>query len=310
LSHRGRTVLLKYHRLLSGDHPHPPNSLSALRHVLDGGAAVIEFDVGVTGDGGFVLMHNAELDRETTGRGPLDAVTIAEFTRLRLRDSEEPTAALADAVEVLRRVQRPLKVQVDFKEARPVAGETAAALLAALAPLRADSQLQVVVGCLADWNLRTLRRLDPALAVGLDFLLYLDTPGEKALRLPHRVNAYGYLDDHPLGYRRAFPVGLYLEDRIEALLTLLPGAREIYLHKEFVRQALRDGVNPIALVHRLRPDILVDVWTINADDDDFASSLAAALEAGAQQITTDTPVQLARHVAAALASPEHRLVQP
>ncbi len=278
--------------------------------MLDGGAAVIEFDVGVAGDGGFVLNHDAMLDRETTGRGPLASVTAAEFTRLRLRDSEEPTAVLADAVGILRRVQRPLKVQVDFKEVRPVAAETAAALLAALAPLRADSHIQVVVGCLADWNLRTLRRVDPALAVGLDFLLYLDTPGEEGLRLPHRVNAYGYMDDHPLGYRRTLPVGLYLEDRIESLLTLLPAAREIYLHKGFVQQALRDGVNPIALVHRLRPDILVDVWTINAGDADFPSCLASALEAGAQQITTDTPVQLARHVAAVLAPAEHRLVQP
>lgn len=232
------------------------------------------------------------------------SVTAAEFTRLRLRDSEEPTAALADAVEVLRRVQRPLKVQVDFKEARPVAAETAEAFLAALSPLRANAHLEVVVGCLGDWNLRTLRRLDGALAVGLDFFLYLDAPGQEGLRLPHRVNAYGYLDDHPLGYRRTVPVGLYLEDRIEALLTLLPAAREIYLHKGFVQQALRDGVNPIALVRRLRPDILVDVWTINAGDADFPSALAAALEAGAQQITTDTAVLVGRYVAQTLAAAE------
>jgi glycerophosphoryl diester phosphodiesterase len=251
-----------------------------------------------------VLNHDETLDRETTGRGPLRSVSTAEFRRLRLRDSDEPPATLADVVEALRHVQRPLKVQVDFKDALPVAAEVAAAFLAALAPLRANPHLEVIVGCLADWNLRMLRRMDPTLAVGLDFALYLDSPGQEPLRLPTRINAYGYLDDHPLGYRRFLPVQLYLEDRIEALINLLPGANEVYLGKAFVQQALRDGVNPVALIHRTRPGMLVDVWTINADDPDFPSSLAAALGAGAGQITTDTAVRVARHVAQAAAPAE------
>src|SRR5439155_1611139 len=41
----GRRILFKYHRLLSGTGAHPPNSLSALREVVQGGAEVIEFDV-------------------------------------------------------------------------------------------------------------------------------------------------------------------------------------------------------------------------------------------------------------------------
>lgn len=296
VTHNGRRVLLKYHKLLSGDHPHPPNSLAALRHVLDGGAAVIEFDVGITGDGDFVLIHDATLERETTGRGPLRSATVAEFTRLRLRDSDEPAATLAGAAAVLRDVRRPLKVQVDFKEFMPVDQKTAAAFLTALAPLRENSHLDVIVGCLADWNLRTLRRLDAMLAVGLDFYVYLDAPDEEVLRLPHRVNAYGYLDDHPLGFRRLLPVAAYLEDRMEALVNLLPGAREIYLHTAFIRQALRDGVNPVAVVRRLRPDILVDVWPIHAHDADFTANLLLALDAGADQITTATAVQVAEQV--------------
>lgn len=302
---------MKYHRLFSGDHAFPPNSLSALRALVEGGAGVIEFDVGVTGDGGFVLIHDAELERETTGRGALRSITTDQFLGLRLRGGNEATASLADAVEALRALRRPLKVQVDFKEALPVTEEVAAGLLRALAPLRANPQLHVVVGCLADWNLRTLRRVDPTLPVGLDFYIYLDAPGEEILRLPQRVNAYGYLDDHPLGYRRILPVAAYLEDRLETLVTLVAGAEELYVSKAFLTQALRDGLNPIAIIRRLRPEVLVDVWTINADDPDFPSSLAAALEAGAEQITTDTPVQLAHYATQRLAAAaEHRLVQP
>ncbi len=270
--------------------------------MLEGGAGVIEFDVSIAADGGFVLIHDQELDRETTGRGPLRSITAAEFAQLRLRNTEEPTATLADAVEALRHFRRPLKVQVDFKEGLPVTEEVAVGFLGAIAPLRANPQLSVVVGCLADWNLRALRRIDPTLVVGLDFYIYLDAPGEEILRLPQRVNAHGYLDDHPLGYRRLLPVTAYLEDRLETLITVVPGAKEIYVSKAFLAQALRDGLNPLAVIHRLRPDVLVDVWTINAGDADFPAILTAALDAGAEQITTDTAVQVAAHLTQALAS--------
>ena len=74
LVYKGRNILLKYHRLLSGVHPHPPNSLAALRRVLADGAEVIEFDVGLTRDQKFVLLHDSNLERETSGRGPLRQV--------------------------------------------------------------------------------------------------------------------------------------------------------------------------------------------------------------------------------------------
>jgi glycerophosphoryl diester phosphodiesterase len=61
LTYEGRQVLLKHHRLLSGTHSHPPNSIPALTQVLADGAEVIEFDVGRTGDGIFVLMHDDRL---------------------------------------------------------------------------------------------------------------------------------------------------------------------------------------------------------------------------------------------------------
>ena len=96
LVYHGRTVLLKYHRLLSGAHPHPPNSVAALRRVLADGAEVVEFDIGLTRDARFVLIHDPALERETSGRGALHGVTEAEFRALRLRDSDEPTATLAE----------------------------------------------------------------------------------------------------------------------------------------------------------------------------------------------------------------------
>jgi len=70
---------------------------------------------------------------------------------------------------------------------------------------------------------------------------------------PVRTNAYGYLDDHPLGYRKVLPTPRYLADRLEATSYLVPGVREFYLRKEFVLKALDDGFNPIEHLHRLHP---------------------------------------------------------
>ncbi|MGH2375172.1 MAG: glycerophosphodiester phosphodiesterase family protein [bacterium] len=286
LVYKGRKVLLKYHRLLSGLHTHPPNSVAALTAVLAAGAEVVEFDVNVTRDAAFVLLHDATLERETSGHGELRAITRDEFKALRLRNSDEPPATLAEVVDVLRQVRRLLKIQVDLKLLEPISRKIATALLEAIAPLRANPQLRVVIGCLADWNLRMLRRVEPAVEVGLDFAYYLDAPVDELARLPLRVNAYGYLDDHPLGYRRLMPTAGYLEDRVEALLDLVPGASEFYVRKEFLFQALADEFNPIRVIHTRKPGALVDVWTLYAHEPDLGRTLATVLEAGADQISS------------------------
>ena len=292
LLYNGRKVLLKYHRLLSGVHPHPPNSMTALGRVLADGAEVVEFDIRLTQDENFVLIHDATLDRETTGRGPVGQATEAQFTALRLRDSNEPPATLAKVTGILREVDRPMKVQVDLKEAAPISHEVATLLLRAIVPVRENPHITVVVGCMGDWNLRLLRRLDPTLGVGLDFGYYLDAPVDNLVRLPTRINAYGYLDDHPLGYRRLLPVRAYLEDRMDVLLDLVPGADEVYVRKEFLLQALADGINPIAFIHERKPGMLVDVWTLYAQEQDLERVLRVALEAGVDQISSPTAALL------------------
>ena len=288
LVYQGRSILLKYHRLLSGVHPHPPNSLAALRQVLAEGAEVIEFDVGLTRDQKFVLIHDSTLERETNGRGPLSQVTETQFKGLRLRDSEEPTATLDEVVDVLREVQRPVKVQVDLKELKPLSDGAAHALREAITAMRENPRISVVVGCMGDWNLRMLRRFDPGLAMGLDFAYYLDAPVDVLMRWPSRINAYGYFDDHPLGFRRLLSPQAYLEDRMEVLLNLVEGAREFYLRKEFLLQALADGVNPVQFIHDRKPGALVDVWTLYAHEPDLQRVLVSALDAGADQISSPT----------------------
>lgn len=293
IAHGSRRVLLKYHRLLSGSSLHPPNSVSALRELLAGGVEVIEFDVHAIADGAYVLNHDDTFDGETTGTGAVRGATPAVVKAISLKGSREPPALLSEVTDILAAHRRPLKVQVDLKDQMPLEAGEVARLLRAIEPMRANTHLHVIVGCLGDWNLRTLRRLDSSLALGLDFALYLDVPEPEFPRLPLRVNVYGYLDDHPLGYVQTLSTRDYLVDRIESLCALVPGAVEVYLRMEFIQRALADGVNPVEIVRRRLGAVLVDGWTLNADHLRAAAMLQMLLQAGVDQITTDTAVQIA-----------------
>ena len=60
----------------------PENTLESLRLAADQGAAMVEFDVKLTSDGALILMHDEDLDRTTTGRGPVAATALADIRGL------------------------------------------------------------------------------------------------------------------------------------------------------------------------------------------------------------------------------------
>ncbi|HEX4994383.1 MAG TPA: glycerophosphodiester phosphodiesterase family protein [Methylomirabilota bacterium] len=62
------------------------NSLLAFRSALALGADFLELDVHLTRDGEVVVIHDATLDRTTTGTGPVRDRTLAELGALRLKD--------------------------------------------------------------------------------------------------------------------------------------------------------------------------------------------------------------------------------
>jgi glycerophosphoryl diester phosphodiesterase len=298
LDYAGRRVLLKVHKFGSGLGHHPPNCLAALDEALEGGAEVVEFDVRLLGDNHYVLLHDATLERETDGLGLVSALDSRALGAVRVRGGSASPALLNEVVRRLAAHQAPLKVQVDLKEVMPLTPEAARSLLETLEPMRANGFLRVVVGCLADWNLRLLRRLDRTLDVGNDpaFYIHAPFPGFE-MPLPTRINAYGYCDDHPLGFRKVMPVADYLRDRIDVVASQVPGACEFYLHKAFVKRCLEDGFDVVRYL-AMEHGALVDVWTLNPGDAEFESHLKTALEAGAGQVTTDSPVGVAAAVAA------------
>jgi glycerophosphoryl diester phosphodiesterase len=98
----------------------PENTLAAFEEAIRDGADAVEFDVRRTGDGVPVVLHDATLDRTTSGRGPLAEVTLASLRRLdagawfaaRFRGARVPT--LRDALALCRgRVAVNIEMKVD-----------------------------------------------------------------------------------------------------------------------------------------------------------------------------------------------------
>jgi glycerophosphoryl diester phosphodiesterase len=66
----------------------PENSLEGFQHILQQMPAIFEIDPRLTKDSVIVLMHDATLDRTTTGTGKVADYTWAELQSIRLKDHE------------------------------------------------------------------------------------------------------------------------------------------------------------------------------------------------------------------------------
>ncbi|HVY70248.1 MAG TPA: glycerophosphodiester phosphodiesterase family protein [Verrucomicrobiae bacterium] len=60
----------------------PENTLPAFEKAIRLGVDFVEFDVRTTSDGKFYLLHDARLDRTTTGQGPISGVAAADVATL------------------------------------------------------------------------------------------------------------------------------------------------------------------------------------------------------------------------------------
>jgi len=101
-------VLLIAHR---GDSAHrPENTLSSFLRALEVGADSVELDVQLTRDGRLVVIHDATLDRTTTGQGPVASHSLEEIRALSAgypalysdRYADEKIPTLDEAFELLR----------------------------------------------------------------------------------------------------------------------------------------------------------------------------------------------------------------
>ncbi|MEG3082073.1 glycerophosphodiester phosphodiesterase family protein [Sphingomonas sp. PB2P12] len=101
----------------------PENSLIGLDHCVAMRIDIMETDVRRTRDGYLVMIHDATVDRTTTGTGAVDHLTLAEIKSLRLRDNEgEKGAGLTDQQvptldEILAHAGDRIVLNLDVKDA-------------------------------------------------------------------------------------------------------------------------------------------------------------------------------------------------
>lgn len=140
-------MLIYAHRGASGRLPE--NTLAAFRGAIADGAAGVEFDLHATADGVPVLIHDRDLARTTSGRGPVDALDLAALVDIDAGGGESiPT--FADALAV---VAGRLRLDIEVKQ--PGIED------AVLAELRRHPDADWFVSSF-DWDtLRAFRRLDP-----------------------------------------------------------------------------------------------------------------------------------------------------
>jgi glycerophosphoryl diester phosphodiesterase len=290
----GPPVQLKIHGCVwSGEHPE--NSLSAIRESLRAPVARAEIDINLLRDADFLVTHDTALDSATSGSGAVRLTTRAEAARLRCRWRgrvwDERPPLLSEVVALLcDEPSSPTLLELDAKDVEPWPWGRVEELARLVEPVRE----RVVFGGCADWNLRRLAEVDPALLVGFTPTFYLDwLPSHIAPdELPGALGAYGYLDSHPLARARTGSTADYLWDRLSALIRLVPGARELHTRLSLFERMYADGLTDIC--QRLHAaGLLVDVWTLDAGTPNWQNRLARAVEAGVDVVTTNTARQLA-----------------
>jgi len=253
-------VELKAHRAAwSG--AHPENSLAALRECYDERLARVEIDFRFR-DGDFIVAHDEPR-----------------------RGASRPS--LREALEVVRSSPSgPTLLMLDAKDDALWPWARVEQIARLVEPVRD----RIFIGSPADWNLRRLGKVDPALTVTFDPQYYLTWRADG--ELPGRRGAYGYQDAHPLALRRTVPTSDYLRERLDSLVRAVPGARELHLRLSFFERMLDDGLDVASYLHEA--GTLVDVWTLDAGTPRWRARLARALAAGVDIVTTNTPRELAQ----------------
>ncbi|UXS03372.1 glycerophosphodiester phosphodiesterase [Agrobacterium tumefaciens] len=232
--------------------------------------ASVEVDLVVHGGAGFAVLHDLTLERETTGRGKVQAKSADDLRGLFLRDNDghpidENVMLLEDLCTLLSRqgAHPDALLQLDFKQD-----------LQALNP--------EVIANFAKCSFPVAKSL---ILSGGDF----DAISVLAEAAPGI--ATGYDPCYGESLQRLQADGDYMRF-IEEALNTAPDARMIYLDYRIVLRAEDAGVDLIAPVHA--SGRRVDAWTINQVSSQTIPQIERLLRLKVDQITTDDPEGLAK----------------
>ncbi|MBX3084149.1 MAG: hypothetical protein KF716_21115 [Anaerolineae bacterium] len=275
----------------------PPNSLEAIRACLIANVAFIEIDITALASEDYLLVHDPVLESETDGHGLVAATTPDQARTLHIKHRDQPTdhpvPLLSQVVDLFLHYPGRTRLQCDFKNIYPFpAEEPYARLINLLAPL-GD---RVIVSSGADWQLRRLRRLDSSLDLGFDIGNNLDWRALDELADPRvppwKFGAYGYFDDHPVAGFRFTSAREYLLERCDLFANSVRGLSTFYIDHKLLMHSLKDDdFNWAEALHGF--GIKLDAWTLDTTNALAVTNARLLLDAGVDQFTTNTPVELA-----------------
>lgn len=148
----------------------PENSLLAFKNALGLGVDLLETDVHLSADGEIIVLHDATLERTTTGRGAVREARAADLAGVRLRDrdgrvTEEPLPTLGAFLDVMAPARAGLLLEL---KAGPDRQRYPGLEEKVLAQLRARGITdRTVVMSFEDETVRSVRALDPAIRTSL-----------------------------------------------------------------------------------------------------------------------------------------------
>ncbi|WP_455282838.1 glycerophosphodiester phosphodiesterase [Cupriavidus necator] len=191
----------------------PENTLAAFRHGAGFGYRMFEFDVKLSADGKPVLMHDATLDRTTSGRGRVDALTLGELAQLDA-GSWHSAAYAGEPVPTLAAIARYTQangfmVNIEIKPVPGTEDFTGAAVALDAQSLWADAAVAPLLSSFSEEALAAAARAAPDLPRALlldklpaDWPERLHRLGCVALDANHReLNAGVIAAAHAGGYR-------------------------------------------------------------------------------------------------------------
>ncbi len=176
----------------------PENTLAAFAAAVDAGAQMIELDVSLSKDRQLVVMHDAAVDRTTSGGGAVRTLTLEQLQTLdagswfdaRFNGERVPTLE-----QVLDLARGRILVNIEIKpEAFEANGAADAVERQVVELVRAKGMTGDVLVSSFEWQiLDNLRRLDPTIALGL----LSDAAADESLRYwAGRIGAYSWHPDH------------------------------------------------------------------------------------------------------------------
>lgn len=221
----------------------------------------MELDLGIRGDGGFVVLHDANLERETNGTGAVSQQSGADLAALRYKTQDCAPILSEDLVGLLEDAHPAALLQFDMKN---TAVEVGSRGLDHFVAVFGGKTAGIIVSSGSIPLIRALVGRMPDLKRGYD-------PSDDLLAL--------------------WPDMLAVERHLHSVLRDAVRPDMVYLEWQMVVAAARLSLDMVAMAHA--EGVLVDAWThrMASPDRGFttteAAEFAALMALKPDQITTD-----------------------